>query len=60
MGVLLLIGTRKGLFLIRGDDERRSFEVEGPLLPGWSINHAVLEAARHLPPILSVEAAALQ
>ncbi len=43
MGVLLLIGTRKGLFLIRGDDERRSFEVEGPLLPGWSINHAVLD-----------------
>ena len=41
MGVLLLVGTRKGLFLIRGDDERRSFEVEGPLLPGWSINHAV-------------------
>ena len=42
--MLLLIGTRKGLFLIRGDDERRSFEVEGPLLPGWSINHAVLDA----------------
>ncbi len=31
------------MFLIRGDDERRSFEVEGPLLPGWSINHAVLD-----------------
>ena len=43
MAVLLLIGTRKGLFLIRGDDERRSFEIEGPLLPGWSINHAVLD-----------------
>ena len=46
MGVLLLVGTRKGLFLIRGDDERRSFEVEGPLLPGWSINHAVRRSAR--------------
>ena len=43
MGVLLLIGTRKGLFLIRGDDERRSFELEGPLLPGWSINHAIVD-----------------
>jgi photosystem II stability/assembly factor-like uncharacterized protein len=43
MGVLLVIGTRKGLFLIRGDDERRSFEVEGPLLPGWSINHATVD-----------------
>jgi photosystem II stability/assembly factor-like uncharacterized protein len=43
VGVLLLIGTRKGLFLIRGDDERRSFELEGPLLPGWSINHAIVD-----------------
>jgi photosystem II stability/assembly factor-like uncharacterized protein len=43
VGVLLLIGTRKGLSLIHGDDERRSFEVEGPLLSGWSINHAVLD-----------------
>ena len=43
MGVLLLVGTRKGLFLLRGDDERRSFEVEGPLLAGWSINHAIVD-----------------
>ena len=43
MGALLLVGTRKGLFLVRGDDERRSFEVEGPLLPGWQVNHAVLD-----------------
>ena len=43
MGALLLVGTRKGLFLLRGDDERRSFEVEGPLLPGWSINHAIVD-----------------
>ena len=43
MGVLLLIGTRKGLFLVRGDDERRSFELEGPLLAGWQINHAVVD-----------------
>ena len=43
MGALLAVGTRKGLFLLRGDDERRSFEVEGPLLPGWSINHAIVD-----------------
>jgi hypothetical protein len=43
MGVLLLVGTRKGLFLVRGDDERRSFEVEGPYLKGWSINHAIVD-----------------
>ena len=43
MGVVLAVGTRKGLFLVRGDDDRRSFEVEGPLLPGWSINHATVD-----------------
>jgi photosystem II stability/assembly factor-like uncharacterized protein len=43
MGVLLLVGTRKGLFLVRGDDDRRSFQLEGPLLPGWSINHAIAD-----------------
>ena len=43
MGALLVVGTRKGLFLVRGDDERRSFEVEGPLLPGWQINHAIVD-----------------
>jgi len=41
VGVQLLVGTRKGLFTIRGDDERRSFEVQGPYLKGWTINHAV-------------------
>jgi photosystem II stability/assembly factor-like uncharacterized protein len=43
MGVQLLVGTRKGLFMIRGDDERRSFELDGPYLAGWSINHAIAD-----------------
>jgi len=42
MGVLLPVGTRKGLFLLRSDD-RQSWEVEGPLLPGWAIYHAVVD-----------------
>jgi photosystem II stability/assembly factor-like uncharacterized protein len=37
--VLLLCGTRKGLFLLRGGDSR--WELEGPLLPGWSVFHAI-------------------
>src|SRR5437773_4555508 len=41
VAVLLPIGTRKGLFLLRGED--RSWEVEGPLLPGWAIYHAVVD-----------------
>ena len=41
--VLLLVGTRKGLFLIRGDDDRRSWELEGPLLKGWDVFHATVD-----------------
>jgi photosystem II stability/assembly factor-like uncharacterized protein len=43
MGVLLPVGTRKGLFLVRSDDERARWEVEGPLLPGWSVYHAIVD-----------------
>jgi photosystem II stability/assembly factor-like uncharacterized protein len=42
MGVLLPVGTRKGLFLLRSDDRKR-WEVEGPFLTGWSIYHAVVD-----------------
>jgi hypothetical protein len=41
MGVLLLVGTRKGLFLLRGDETRSSWELDGPLLTGWSVFHAI-------------------
>jgi photosystem II stability/assembly factor-like uncharacterized protein len=41
LAVLVLVGTRKGLFLLRGDDDRRAFEVAGPYLPGWDVFHAV-------------------
>jgi hypothetical protein len=40
MGVQVLAGTRKGLFALSSED-RRSWELEGPLLPGWEIMHAV-------------------
>ena len=35
MGRGLCVGTRKGLFVLHDG------EVEGPLLPGWSIYHAL-------------------
>jgi len=44
MATLLPVGTRKGLFLLRSGDSLQSWEVEGPLLPGWSVYHAVLDA----------------
>ena len=37
----LLVGTRKGLFVLTSDDERRDWEVSEPLLKGWEIFHAV-------------------
>src|SRR5947209_4610599 len=37
--ILLLVGTRKGLFFIEGD--RDSWQVRGPFCEGWPIYHAV-------------------
>jgi hypothetical protein len=42
-GVLAPAGTRKGLFLLWGDDDRRGWRVEGPLLDGWGVYHATVE-----------------
>ena len=45
MGALILAGTRKGLFVLRGGDgDGRGFELDGPYLPGWEVFHAVLDA----------------
>ena len=43
MGVLVLAGTRKGLFLLRADDERRRWQLEEPLLQGWEVMHATVD-----------------
>ncbi len=41
MAALLLVGTRKGLFLLRDDSSDGDWTLEGPLLPGWSVFHAI-------------------
>src|SRR5438309_304757 len=43
MGVLLSVGTKKGLFLLRSDADRKKWELEGPLLPGWPVYHAIVD-----------------
>ena len=43
MGVRVLAGTRKGLFLLESDKGRREWELAGPFLAGWSIFHAVVD-----------------
>jgi photosystem II stability/assembly factor-like uncharacterized protein len=41
MAAVALVGTRKGLFLLTGDGDRASWSVEGPLLKGFAVYHAV-------------------
>jgi len=43
MATLLPVGTKKGLFLLRSDDDRKEWELEGPLLPGWPVYHAIVD-----------------
>jgi photosystem II stability/assembly factor-like uncharacterized protein len=43
VGVVVLAGTRKGLFLLEGDEARRGWQLEGPFLIGWSVFHAILD-----------------
>ena len=41
--VLILVGTRKGLFLFRSDRHRRRWQTQGPFLTGEEVNHATLD-----------------
>jgi len=41
--VVLLVGTRKGAWILVGDAERRRFRVEGPHFLGCIVNHVVLD-----------------
>jgi hypothetical protein len=38
-GVRVLVGTRKGAFLLRSDGRRDRWEVEGPCFAGWEVYH---------------------
>ena len=41
---VLLVGTRKGCFLLESDESRREWEVRGPFCEGWPIYHAIHHA----------------
>jgi photosystem II stability/assembly factor-like uncharacterized protein len=38
-GVRLLVGTRKGAFVLTSDGTRKDWKVDGPLFGGWEIYH---------------------
>ena len=41
--VLLLVGTKKGAFIVESDADRRTWEVHGPLCEGWPIHDLIVE-----------------
>jgi len=41
--VALLVGTKKGGFILKADGARRSFELQGPFFLGNSVHHIVLD-----------------
>ena len=38
-GVRVLVGTRKGAFVLTADGKRDDWKVEGPFFAGWEIYH---------------------
>ena len=43
--VLILIGTKKGAFILESDAERRSWELRGPFCETWPMNHVIADPA---------------
>ena len=41
---VLLVGTRKGLFLFESDEGRANWALRGPFCEGWPVYHAVHDA----------------
>ncbi|MEO7741510.1 MAG: glycosyl hydrolase, partial [Usitatibacter sp.] len=41
--ITVLVGTRKGLFVLRSDRARGNWALEGPHFLGQVVNHAVLD-----------------
>jgi photosystem II stability/assembly factor-like uncharacterized protein len=42
--VVLLVGTRKGCFVLESDEARRDWSIRGPFCEGWPVYHAVHDA----------------
>jgi len=43
--VTVIVGTRKGCFLLESDGDRRDWELRGPFCDGWPVYHAIHDAA---------------
>src|SRR4051794_30843910 len=40
---VLLVGTRKGLFTLESDADRRDWQLKGPLCESWPVYHAIYD-----------------
>src|SRR5207249_11537687 len=40
---VLLVGTRKGCFVLESDDDRRDWALRGPYCEGWPVYHATFD-----------------
>lgn len=52
----ILVGTRKGLFMLGADKARRNWTIDGPHFLGESVNHAVLDPRDHRTLLAAVKA----
>lgn len=43
--VVLLVGTKKGLFLATATEDRRNWDISGPFCDAWPVNHAAYDPA---------------
>ncbi|MDA8050871.1 MAG: exo-alpha-sialidase [Rhodospirillales bacterium] len=43
--LLILLGTKKGCFILEGDHARRSFALRGPYCEAWPISHVIADPA---------------
>ena len=43
--ILILLGTKKGAFIIESDGGRRSWRLRGPFCQAWPINHVIADSA---------------
>jgi hypothetical protein len=41
--VLILLGTKKGAFILESDTERRSWDLRGPHCATWPMNHVIAD-----------------
>lgn len=41
--VVLLVGTKKGAFIVEGDAQRRTWRLRGPFCEAWPIHHVIAD-----------------